>query len=154
MSYAVIRLRGQTKLRHDQKKTLESLRLLKVNHATIVPETDEYEGMLNRVEHFVTYGELTPETAEELLAERGRIRGGDPLTDDHVDEETEHGNLSDLAEALAEGEADVAHLDSIKPVFRLAPARGGLTNTKRHVNEGGSLGYRGQEIGDLIERML
>lgn len=154
MSYAVIRLRGQTKLRHDHKKTLESLRLLKVNHATIVPETDEYEGMLSKVEHFVTYGELSPDTAEELLAERGRVRGGDPLTDDYVDENTEFDDLGSLAEALADGEADVARLNGVKPVFRLAPAKGGFSNTKRHVNEGGSLGYRSEEINDLIERML
>jgi large subunit ribosomal protein L30 len=154
MSYAVIRLRGQTKLRHDQKKTLESLRLLKVNHATIVPETDEYEGMLSKVEHFVTYGELSPEMVEELLAERGRVGGGDPLTDEHVNENTKYDDREGLAEALVDDDVDVGRLDGIKPVFRLAPAKGGLSNTKRHVNEGGSLGYRGEEIDDLIERML
>lgn len=154
MSYAVIRLRGQTKLRHDQKKTLESLRLLKINHATIVPETDEYEGMLKKVEHFVTYGEVSPDAAEELLTQRGRVRGGDPVTDDHVADTTDFDDVGDLAEALAGGEADVAHLDGVKPVFRLAPAEGGFSNTKRHVNEGGSLGYRGEDINGLIERML
>jgi large subunit ribosomal protein L30 len=154
MSYVVIRLRGQTKLRHDQKKTLESLRLLKINHATIVPETDEYEGMLKKVEHFVTYGDLSADTAEALLEERGRVRGGDPIDDDEVAENTDFDTVSELAEALADGDADLAYLDDIKPVFRLAPARGGLDNTKRHVNEGGSLGYRGEDIDDLIERML
>jgi len=154
MSYAVIRLRGQTKLRHDQKKTLESLRLLKVNHATIVPETDEYEGMLSKVEHFVTYGELSTDTAEQLLNERGRVRGGDPITGDHVAKATDYDDVAGLAQALVDGDADPADFDVIKPVFRLAPAEGGLANTKRHVNEGGSLGDRGDDINDLIERML
>lgn len=154
MTYAVIRLRGESKLRHDQEKTLESLRLHKTNHATLVPETDEFEGMLSKVEHFTTYGELDRDTAEALLAERGRVRGGDTLTDEAVAERTDFDGIEALAGALADGEADVGRLDGVKPVFRLAPAEGGFSNTKRHVNEGGSLGYRGADINDLIDRML
>ncbi len=154
MAYAVIRLRGVPGRRHDQKKTLDSLRLHHIHHATIVPEDETFEGMLKRVEHHVTYGEITPDGAAELLAERGRVRGGDPLTDELVDEHTDHASIEELAEALAQDEARIGELGEIKPVFRLAPARGGFKGKKRHFNEGGSLGYRGEEIQDLIERML
>ncbi len=154
MSYAVVRLRGNAKLRHDHKKTLASLRLHKVNHATLVPETPEYEGMLKKVEHHVTYGRLEPETTRELLSERGRVPGDDPLSDEYVGERTEFDDLQTLAEALTEDEVDIGRVDGIKPVFRLAPARGGLSNTKRHVNEGGSLGHRPEGLDDLIDRML
>lgn len=153
MSYAVVRLRAQ-KLRHDQKKTMESLRLHKINHATLVPQTDPYEGMIRKVEHFTTYGDIDQDTAQALLTQRGRVEGGDALTDDHVAEFTEYGDVADLAEALVDDEVDLGDLDGIKPVFRLAPAQGGFASTKRHFSEGGALGYRGEEINDLIDRML
>lgn len=154
MSYAVIRLRGLAEHGPDHKKTLDSLRLHHVHHATIVPEEDSFEGMLNRVEHHVTYGEIDPETATQLLTERGRVTGDAPLTDELVEENTEHGSIDELAEALVNGDARIGDLGEIKPVFRLAPARGGFNGKKRHFNEGGSLGYRGDAINDLIERML
>lgn len=153
MSHFVVRLRAQ-KLRHDQKKTMESLRLHKINHATLVPEDDISEGMLKKVEHFTTYGEIDQDAAEDLVAERGRVTGDDPVTDEAVSEHTRFEDISELAEALVEDEVEIASLDGIKPVFRLAPAKGGFDSTKRHYNEGGSLGYRGDDINELIERML
>ncbi len=154
MGYVVIRLSGQADLRHDQKKTLESLRLHYVNHATIVPETPSYEGMLKRVEHHVTYGEIDEDTAVDLLEARGRAEGDAELTDELVAENTEYGSISELATALVDDEIDIGRLGAIKPVFRLAPARGGFEGQKRHFNEGGALGYRGDAINDLVDRML
>lgn len=154
MAYAVVRLRAGPSADHDHKKTLESLRLNRIHHATLVPEDENYEGMLNTVEHHVTYGEVDEDTATALLEERGRIPGDEDLTDDVVDEHTGYGSIDGLAAALADEEADLAHLDGIKPVFRLAPARGGFDSKKRHFNEGGSLGYRGDAINDLLERMV
>ncbi|MBR1611758.1 MAG: 50S ribosomal protein L30, partial [Methanobrevibacter sp.] len=42
----------------------------------------------------------------------------------------------------------------IKPVFRLHPPRKGYEDIRLSVKEGGSLGYRGEEIKDLAKRML
>ncbi len=42
----------------------------------------------------------------------------------------------------------------IKPVFRLHPPRKGYEDIRLSVKEGGSLGYRGENIKDLAERML
>lgn len=154
VSFAVIRLRGLAEHGPDHKKTLDSLRLHHVHHATIVPEEDSFQGMLNRVEHHVTYGEIDAETATQLLTERGRVTGGDPLTDETVEANTDYGSIEELAQALVDEEARIGDLGEIKPVFRLAPARGGFNGKKRHFNEGGSLGYRGEEINALIERML
>ena len=42
----------------------------------------------------------------------------------------------------------------IKPVFRLHPPRKGYEDIRLSFNEGGSLGYRGEEIKDLAKRML
>jgi len=154
VSLVVVRLRGHANRSHRQALTLDLLRLHYVNHATIVPDNESYHGMVKKVEHFVTYGEVSPDTALKLLKERGRAPGNQPLTDAYVAEHTPYGSLEALAAALASGEADLAHLANIKPVFRLSPARGGLEGNKRHFNEGGSLGYRGEHIAQLIERML
>ena len=41
----------------------------------------------------------------------------------------------------------------MKPVFRLHPPRKGYEGIRHSVNEGGSLGYRGEAINDLAKRM-
>lgn len=154
MSYVLVRLSGSADRRHDKKLTLESLRLLKLHHATVVPENPSYEGMLKKVEHDITYGELDQDTAVQLLESRGRGVSDVDLDDDYVAEHTPYGSVEELATALVEDDVDLGKLDGIKPVFRLTPARGGFEGKKRHFNEGGSLGYRGGAINDLIERML
>lgn len=154
MTYAVIRLRGIQGRGHDAKKTLESLRLHYVHHATLVPSDASFEGMLKHIEHHIAYGEPSAETVEALLRERGRITGDERLSDDVVAENTEYATIAELAQALVDEDARLNDLGEIKPVFRLAPARGGFSSKKRHFNEGGSLGNRGEEIDALIERML
>lgn len=154
MSLAVLRVRGRPERSDRQERTLKQMRLHAPNHATIVPSTDSWKGMMKKVEHFITYGELTPAGALQLLTERGRAPGNKPLTDEYVAEHTEYGSIEELAQAIAEDEADLTKLTSIKPVFRLHPPRGGFKNNKRHFREGGTLGYRGDEINQLIERML
>ena len=154
MSFVVVRMRGRPERSHRQERTLELMRLNKVHHATIVPVTDVSRGMVKKVEHFITYGELTKETALKLLQERGRAVGNTPLTDAYVAEHTPYASMEALAAALATGETKLNEHPAIKPVFRLQPARGGFEGKKRHFNEGGALGYRGERINDLIERML
>ncbi|MDX1611045.1 MAG: 50S ribosomal protein L30 [Candidatus Thermoplasmatota archaeon] len=154
MSFIVLRVRGRPKRNPDQEMTLKNLRLHAPNHATIVPNEPSYTGMVRKVEHFVTYGELTSETAMKLLEARGRLPGNRELTDEAVAEHTEYGSIQELAEAIAEGDVDINKFAPIKPVFRLNPPRGGYENNKRHFTEGGTLGYRGGNINQLIERML
>lgn len=156
MSYVVVRLRGLAGRNHAHKKTLQLLRLHHVNHATIVPVNESYQGMVKKVEHFVTYGELDRETAMKLLQTRGRAPGDKPLTDAYVKENTPFKSVGELADALVNDQVDIGSLDAVKPVFRLAPARGGLEGRgkKGHVSDGGALGYRGKEINQFIARML
>jgi large subunit ribosomal protein L30 len=42
----------------------------------------------------------------------------------------------------------------VKPVFRLHPPRKGYENIKKTFAESGTLGYRGDKIGDLIKKMI
>ena len=56
---------------------------------SIIPENDQYRGMLQKAKDYITWGEATEATVEKMLAERGRMSGDSPLTDDIVKDSTD-----------------------------------------------------------------
>lgn len=151
---AVVRIRGVPDRRPDERKTLELLRLHKVNHCVLVPDTPSVRGMLRKVEYVVTYGEIDRETLVELLKKRGRVVGNKPLTEE-VLKGMGFSSVEELASALLEGKIELGKLPGLKPVFRLHPPRGGYRGSiKKHFREGGELGYRGPAINELIKLMM
>ncbi|MEM4461244.1 MAG: 50S ribosomal protein L30 [Candidatus Bathyarchaeia archaeon] len=150
---AVIRIRGTVNVRMDVEETLRRLRLKKLNHCVIIPKTDAYLGMIEKVKDWVAYGEIDLDTLKLLLKERGSITGGKPLTDD-VCRKLGFDGIDGLAEAIYYGKVSFKDLKIVKPVFRLHPPSGGYyKNTRRHYPEG-SLGYWGRDIRKLIEHMV
>jgi len=154
MVYAVVRVRGTVNVRHDIKKTLEMLRLNRVNHCVLVEESESYKGMLQKAKDYITWGEIEKDTLVELIKKRGRLIGDKPLDDDYVKSATSYKSIEELAEAIIEGKIKYRELPEIKPVFRLSPPRKGYEGIKRAYTVGGALGYRGKDINDLIKRML
>ncbi len=154
MVYAVVRVRGTVNIRHDIKKTLEMLRLNRVNHCVLVEESESYKGMLQKAKDYITWGEIEKDTLVELIKKRGRLIGDKPLDDDYVKSATSYKSIEELAEAIIEGKIKYRELPEIKPVFRLSPPRKGYEGIKRAYTVGGALGYRGKDINDLIKRML
>jgi len=154
MAYLAIRLRGNVNLRHDIKKTLESLNLTRVNHAVVIPENQYYEGMLKKVKDFITWGKVNKETLLEMLSARGKLVGDRPLTDSHVAENTEFEDLAGLCEALVESSFNYKDIPDIKPLFRLAPPKKGHGGIKKAFSVGGALGYRDEKINELVARMI
>ena len=154
MVYAVVRVRGTVNVRHDIKKTLEMLRLNRVNHCVLVEENESYKGMLQKAKDYITWGEIEKDTLVELIRKRGRLIGDKPLDDDYVKSATSYKSIEELAEAIIEGKIKYRELPEIKPVFRLSPPRKGYEGIKRAYTVGGALGYRGKDINDLIKRML
>lgn len=161
--YAVIRIRGRVDVPPDVDYTLKLLRLHKKFHCTLYPSTlPGIERMLHKVKDWVTWGEINKETLVKLLRARGRVPGNKPLTDDYVREKLGlKGGIEELAEKLLSGELMLHRLKTpsgewiIKPVFRLHPPRGGFKkSTRRPYGAGGELGYRGEAINELLERML
>ncbi|HPP45642.1 MAG TPA: 50S ribosomal protein L30, partial [Methanomassiliicoccaceae archaeon] len=59
-----------------------------------------------------------------------------------------------FAKSVAADEVKYSDLKDVKPVFRLHPPRQGYEGVKRTFTTGGALGYRGEKINALIERML
>ncbi|MBI4181877.1 MAG: uL30 family ribosomal protein [Candidatus Aenigmarchaeota archaeon] len=68
--FAVVRIRGSTETYVTVEDTLRMLKLRKVNHCALVPDTPSYRGMLKKVENWVTWGEVSPELEQECR-ERG-----------------------------------------------------------------------------------
>lgn len=154
MVYAVIRVRGTVNVRHDIKKTLQMLRLHRVNHCVIVEENESFKGMLQKAKDYITWGELDKDTLVELIKRRGRLIGDKPVDDEYIKNSTPYKSVEEFAEAILDGKIRYRDLPDIKPVFRLSPPRKGYEGIKRAYSVGGALGYRGKDINDLIKRMM
>jgi len=151
----VVRVAGRAGIRIDVKDTLKLLHLTRANHATILPSTPSYLGMLQKVKDYVTWGEGTPETVSLLLRHRGEFSGGTKLTEKELAERSNYTSVDDLAEALCSGTVHLKDVRGLKPVFRLHPPRGGFKGSrKRAFTAGGELGYRGEAITDLLSSMM
>lgn len=150
----IVRLRGEIKINGKIRDTMELLNLHHVNHATIVPDSPTYVGMIRKVKDYVTFGHVDAAGVQDLLEKRGRVVGGGPLTDAHLAENSDYKTIADFAAALAEGKVKLGGVTGVKPVLRLAPPRKGHEGIKHSFRSGGALGDRGEKIGDLVARMV
>ncbi len=71
MKLAVIQIRGTINAKKEIKDTLKFLNLQRKNACTIVPDTPNYLGMLNKLKDYVTFGEISEDTNKKLVAKRG-----------------------------------------------------------------------------------
>lgn len=149
--FAVVRLRGEVNVDKKIKDTLSLLKLHKINHCVLVPDTPSYRGMLQVVKDYVAFGEVDPEVLATLLQKRGKMAGNRPLTDDVLKENSEFNSFKELSQAIVEGKVSLDDLN-FKPVLRLHPPRGGLRNIKWQFRKG-ELGYQGEEINSLLHKM-
>jgi len=152
-SYIVIRIRGIPDVKYDVKEALKRLHLVRKFHATIVPDTNSFKGMLFKVKDYVTYGPGNPDIIKELLMKRGRLIGDKPVTEEYIKKVTNL-SLDELAKKLSSGEITLNNIKGLKPVFRLKPPVGGFRkSTKKLISGGGELGFR-EDIDKLVLRML
>jgi large subunit ribosomal protein L30 len=111
-------------------------------------------GMLQKAKDYITWGEVSGETLERMMKARGRLSGDHPLTDEYVKKNTEFKGMKELAMAIAGGKAEYKCVPGVTPMFRLSPPKSGHRTVKRSYPIGGSLGYRGNEIDSLLNRMI
>ncbi len=158
MSLILVRIRGTVNVTGKIADTLDMLHLSRPNHAVVIPKTESYLGMVNRVKDFVAYGDIDAQTLEALIKARGRVMGDKPIDDAFVKAATEnkYASVQAFAKAVADGKATLKDLgEDAKPVFRLHPPEGGHKgSTKKHFAVKGELGYRGKEINELVKRMM
>ncbi|QLC32908.1 50S ribosomal protein L30 [Halarchaeum sp. CBA1220] len=151
---AIVQLRGEVDMRETVEDTLSMLNLHRVNHATFVPETETYAGMIAKVNDYVAYGEPSLETVKALVAKRAEPLEGDADVDDEwVEENTDYDDVDDLARALF-NEKTTLREEGLSPVLRLHPPRGGHQGIKQPQSQGGQLGKQTTEqVDELLERM-
>lgn len=151
--YAIVQVRGVVKTPREIKDTLKMLRLHHINHCVLVPDTPAYLGMIRKVKDFVAYGEVDAEMLAEILRTRGRLTGNVRLTDEYVKDNSQFADIDELARALCSGDVAMTAVSGLKPVMRLHPPRKGHRSIKRTYQQGGALGYHGQEINQLLHKM-
>ena len=146
-----LRVRGRTGIKKGIADTLDMLRLTRINHAVLLPENDSYLGMLRKGKDYITWGEIDSETLTQLIEKRGRFPGRERFTLEDVN--GDYSSAEELSEAILKGETTLEE-SGLKPVFRLHPPRKGYNHIRKSFNEGGTLGYRGEEISQLIKKMI
>ncbi|MFX1375051.1 MAG: 50S ribosomal protein L30 [Promethearchaeota archaeon] len=155
--YFAVRIRGAPGMKRSILDTLKMLRMHKVNHGVLVWGTKSLKGMLVKCKDYIAYGEIDDRTLVRLLRVRGRVEGNKPLTEEYLKNLTEFKTFKEFSKALINGEIQYRERDlyKIKPVFRLHPPIKGHRGTiKKHYREGGTLGYVGIYINDIIHKML
>ena len=151
---AIVQLRGDVNLEYGVEDTLDMLNVGRVNHATLVPETDSYRGMITKVNDVVAFGNPSAEAVAQTIARRGEpLAGSGDVDDEWIDDNTEYDNVSALAEALVAEETTLRE-QGLSPTLRLHAPRGGHEGIKHPVIEGGELGrHTTEEIDSLLEAM-
>jgi large subunit ribosomal protein L30 len=152
MAYLVVRIKGTVNIPQWAQATLDGLNLDRRFRATIVPESQEYLGMLRKVKEVVAWTKADAGIVKELLEKRGRKTGYKPLT--KTDLPKEYKSMDDLASAIADNKVAMSKIEGIKPWFALSPPKGGFKRkTKTQYAQEGVLGDD-SELVEIVKRML
>jgi large subunit ribosomal protein L30 len=145
-------MRGTVNVPYWADTTLESLNLAKKFRATIVPESTEYSGMLNRVRQLVAWCRVDNETVKALLDKKGRKTASQVLKESDIPKE--YSNLDKLADDIVNDAVVFSKLEGIKPWFALNPPRGGFKKSvKKQTTQNGILGENNSLI-ELVKKMM
>ena len=138
---AIVRVRGLTGVRHDIDETLIKLRLYNKNYCVVVHGTSGCMGMIKKVKDYVTWGSIDENTYNALIVKRS---------------EEYKGRISDRKEKIKYNRFIEINGKKIKKFFRLnSPRKGyGRKGIKVSFKNKGALGFRGDKINDLIQRMI
>lgn len=142
------------------RDTMSMLNLGRVNHCTLVPESDTYRGMVTKVNDWIAHGQPSEEVVALLLQTRGKPISteteGDQansIDDEWVEQNTEYDSIDSLAGALVAEETTLRE-QGLSPTMRLHPPRGGHDGIKHPTKEGGQLGkHTTEEIDSLLTTM-
>jgi large subunit ribosomal protein L30 len=128
-----VRVRGRVGVRYDIAETLNRLRLDKPNACALIRMNAAYIGMLKKCNNYIQYGEVDADTLEKLLSKH--VSGVD-------------------SKAVMSGSYSLEELRKSMPFMLHGPRHGYRRSTKKGFAQGGSLGYAGSEVNELINRMV
>lgn len=151
--YAIVRVRGNIGVRNEIIYNLKLLNLTRVSHCVLFPETEKIKGMLKKGKDYITWGEISQETLQKLLYKRGKVYKDKKLVD--FKDVYDLKKTQEISNQLLEGKIKLKDLN-IKPVFRLKPPSKGYERkgVKKTFKQGGALGYRGDKINNLLNKMI
>ncbi|PMB75349.1 MAG: 50S ribosomal protein L30 [Candidatus Bathyarchaeota archaeon] len=150
---AVVRVRGTISAPLQVRETLRMLNLKRNNYAILIDNRPSFLGMLKTAQNFVTWGEVSKETIIAMLKGRGRLAGNKKLTDEYA-QKIGYKSVEELADAIFNCKIEYWNLPEIQPYFKLhPPSKGFKGKIKKSYSAGGELGYRGEQINILLERM-
>ena len=137
---AVVLVRGLIDMNQPLKDALRVLRLHRKNHCVVVADNPVSRGMLNKVQDYVTWWEISSETYTELVERRGK---------EFKARQTDGKKKYSYATIEFKGK-------KYKPYFALNPPLKGFgrKGIKVAFRAGGALGNRGEKMNDLIKRMI
>ena len=121
---AVIRIRGQIRIKKNIRDTLSMLNLYKKHFCVVVENSPGVEGMIRKVKDYVTWGEISENVLKELLVKR--------------------------AEKNPRDEKRTKKFFRLAPPKGGFERKG----IKVSFNRGGALGYRSKEIDNLLKKMM
>ncbi len=150
---AAVRIRGVVSAQREARETLNMLSLTRNNYAVLIDDRPSFLGMLKAVQSYITWGEVSKETAYLLIERRARLAGNRKLTEEYL-RKIGYKSAQEFAEGIFKGDAEYWRLPNIQRVFKLRPpSKGYKGKIKKSYRAGGELGYRGEKINDLIKRM-
>jgi large subunit ribosomal protein L30 len=149
-----VRVRGTVRASRDVRETLQMLRLTRNNYAVLIDNRQSFIGMLKGAQNFITWGEASKEIVDMLIRKKGKLAGNKKLTEEYA-QTANFKSLDELAEAIFNCSVEYRKLPNMQPVFKLhPPTKGFKGKIKKNYGTGGELGYRGEKINELIERMV
>jgi len=152
---AVIRIKGKPGMKKEIKETFEKLRMYNKNTCVVIQNTPSYVGMLEKIKHAATWGEIDEATCHDLFVKRGKLPGNKKLTDDYLKEKMKS-DINAFTKDFMSFKKEIKDIPGMKSFFKLQPPRKGFERKgiKTPFSQGGVLGYRKAKINDLIQRML
>jgi len=152
-AYLVIRIKGQADVPYWANTTLRLLKLEKKYRAIILPVKENTDGMLKKIQQFVSWQEVDLSTTKELLDKKGRRSGYKKITPEDISK-AGFKTINELAVSLSEGKISMTKIKPLKPWFALSPPRKGFKrSTKRLYGQKGILGHN-KELTTLVKRMM
>ena len=155
MKLAVIQVRGAIGMSRKLIDTLQFLKLVRKNSCAVVESNRNYLGMLVLLKDYVTWGEIDEKTFRALLEKRGKIIGNKLVTEQYLKDKVKM-NFDEFTKNFLDSKVSFRDVPGLKPFFRLKPPRGGFDREgiKKPFSLGGALGYRKDNVNQLIMRML
>lgn len=152
---AVIRIRGVIDINKKIEETFRKLRLFRKNGCIVIENKKSYNGMLNKIKDYATWGEIDSDTFKILLLKRGKLPGNKPLDEKYLKDKVKI-DADTFVKEFFGFKKELRDIPGLKTFFRLGMPKNGFERKgiKVPFSMGGVLGYRKDRINDLIRRMI